>query len=103
MSKFEYVKLADAVAADIAAGALKPGELIPVLDVETPFTGLNAKRLSAWIRVWVKRVRAGLGRKAMIYTNASNWGYTGHTLEFARARYPLWVAEWGVRKPTVPA
>lgn len=84
-------------------GALKAGELIPVLDVETPFTGLNAKRLSAWIRVWVKRVRAGLGRKAMIYTNASSWGYTGHTLEFARARYPLWVAEWGVRKPTVPA
>ena len=84
-------------------GALNSGELIPVLDVETPFTGLNAKRLTTWIRVWVKRVRKGLGRKPMIYTNASSWGYTGHTREFARARYPLWVAEWGVRKPTVPA
>jgi GH25 family lysozyme M1 (1,4-beta-N-acetylmuramidase) len=86
-----------------SVGALNRGELIPVLDVETPFTGLNAKRLSAWIRVWVKRVRRALGRKAMIYTNASSWGATGNTREFAKARYPLWVAEWGVRRPTVPA
>jgi GH25 family lysozyme M1 (1,4-beta-N-acetylmuramidase) len=84
-------------------GSLNSGELVPVLDVETPFTGLNPKRLTAWIRTWVKRVRAGLGRKPMIYTNYSSWGYTGHTREFAKARYPLWVAEWGVRKPSVPA
>jgi GH25 family lysozyme M1 (1,4-beta-N-acetylmuramidase) len=84
-------------------GALNPGEMLPVLDVETPFTGLNPKRLTAWVRVWVKRVRAALGRKPMIYTNASSWGATGNTLEFAKARFPLWVAEWGVSKPTVPA
>ena len=84
-------------------GSLNAGELIPVLDVETPFTGLNAKRLTAWIRVWVKRVRGTLGRKPMIYTNYSSWGYTGHTREFAKARYPLWVAQWGVSKPLVPA
>jgi lysozyme len=84
-------------------GALNPGELLPVLDVETPFTGLTAKRLRTWIRVWLKRVKNRLGIKPMIYTNASSWGATGDTTEFARAKYRLWVAEWGVSKPSVPA
>jgi GH25 family lysozyme M1 (1,4-beta-N-acetylmuramidase) len=39
----------------------------------------------------------------MIYTNASSWGATGNTLEFAKAKYPLWVAAWGVSRPSVPA
>jgi GH25 family lysozyme M1 (1,4-beta-N-acetylmuramidase) len=86
-----------------AVGSLNAGELVPVLDVETPFTGLDAKRLRTWVRVWVKRVGRRLGRKPMIYTNASSWAATGNTTEFAKAKYPLWVAEWGVSKPTVPA
>jgi lysozyme len=98
---------ADAVAeADVflaQVGALNTGELLPVLDVETPFTGLNANRLRTWVRVWVKRVAKRLGVKPMIYTNASSWGATGDTREFAKAKYPLWVAEWGVSKPSVPA
>jgi GH25 family lysozyme M1 (1,4-beta-N-acetylmuramidase) len=84
-------------------GTLQPGELIPVLDVETPFTGMTSSTLRTWIRVFVKRVTKKLGRKPMIYTNASSWSATGNTTEFARAKYPLWVAEWGVSGPTVPA
>jgi GH25 family lysozyme M1 (1,4-beta-N-acetylmuramidase) len=84
-------------------GALNSGELVPVLDVESPFTGLTAKRLRTWIRVWLKRVKNRLGRKPMIYTNNSSWAVTGDTTEFAKAKYPLWVAEWGVSRPTVPA
>jgi GH25 family lysozyme M1 (1,4-beta-N-acetylmuramidase) len=87
----------------LTAGTLSAGDLIPVLDVETPFTGLSANRLRTWIRVFVKRVRARLGVKPMIYTNATSWGATGDTREFAKARYPLWVAQWGVSKPSVPA
>ena len=86
-----------------AVGALQPGELVPVLDVETPFTGMTSTTLRTWIRVFVKRVTKRLGRKPMIYTNATSWGATGNTREFAKARYPLWVAEWGVSAPTVPA
>jgi GH25 family lysozyme M1 (1,4-beta-N-acetylmuramidase) len=86
-----------------AVGTLNAGELIPALDVETPFTGLNPKRLSAWVRTWLKRVRGALGRKPLIYTNASSWSATGNTREFAKAKYPLWVAHWSVRKPSVPA
>jgi GH25 family lysozyme M1 (1,4-beta-N-acetylmuramidase) len=98
---------ADAIAeADVFLGqvvSLQSGNLVPVLDVETPFTGLDANRLRTWIRVWVKRVGRHLGRKPMIYTNASSWSATGNTTEFAKAKYPLWVAEWGVSRPSVPA
>jgi GH25 family lysozyme M1 (1,4-beta-N-acetylmuramidase) len=92
---------ADLFIAQVAS--LQAGELIPVIDVETPFTGMTAATLRTWVRVWVKRVRKRLGRKPMIYTNASSWSATGNTTEFAKAKYPLWVAEWGVSKPTVPA
>src|SRR5439155_13752592 len=84
-------------------GSLHTGELVPVLDVETPFTGMTATTLRTWIRVWVKRVNRSLGRKPMIYTNATSWASTGNTLEFAKAKYPLWIAEYGVPRPTVPA
>ncbi len=86
-----------------AVGSLQRGEMIPVLDAEAPFTGMTSSSLRTWIRVFVKRVAKKLGRKPMIYTNASSWSATGNTTEFARARYPLWVAEWGVSRPTVPA
>jgi lysozyme len=98
---------ADAIAeADVflaQVGSLQPGELVPVLDAESPFTGMTASTLRTWIRVWVKRVAKRLGRKPMIYTNATSWSATGNTLEFARAKYPLWVAQWSVSRPTVPA
>jgi GH25 family lysozyme M1 (1,4-beta-N-acetylmuramidase) len=98
---------ADAVAESevflTTVGSLQSGELIPVLDVETPFTGMTATTLRAWIRVWVKRVSRRLGRKPMIYTNATSWAATGNTKEFAKAKYPLWVAQWGVNRPSVPA
>ena len=86
-----------------SVGSLQPGELVPVLDVETPFSGMTSTTLRTWVRVWVKRVNKRLGRKPMIYTNATSWSATGDTREFAKAKYPLWVAEWGVSRPTVPA
>lgn len=95
--------LAEANILIAAVGSLQRGELIPVLDAETPFTGMTSSSLRTWIRVFVKRVTKKLGRKPMIYTNASSWSATGNTTEFARARYPLWVAQWGVSRPTVPA
>jgi lysozyme len=85
-------------------GAIQAGELLPVLDVESPFAGLNAKRLTVWVRTWLKRVRAATGQRAMIYTNATSWRATGNTLEFARAGHRLWIAQWRVKKPTfIPA
>jgi GH25 family lysozyme M1 (1,4-beta-N-acetylmuramidase) len=95
--------LAEANVFIASVGSLQRGELVPVLDAETPFTGMTSASLRTWIRVFVKRVYKKLGRKPMIYTNASSWSATGNTTEFAKAKYPLWVAEWGVSRPTVPA
>jgi lysozyme len=86
-----------------AVGTLQSGELTPVIDVETPFTGMTASSLRTWVRVWVKRVNRRLGRKPMIYTSATSWAATGNTTEFARAKYPLWVAHYGVSRPSLPA
>ena len=84
-------------------GGLGPGDLRPALDVETPFGGLNATELRAWIGTWTQRVEAALGAKPVIYTNNSSWQATGNTTDFALAGHPLWVAHWGVPAPLVPA
>jgi lysozyme len=84
-------------------GRVPAGDLIPVLDVETPFTSLSPSRLRSWITTWMKRVRRGAGAKAMIYTNATSWGATGSSTQFVQG-HPLWVAQWSVPKPTlIPA
>ena len=48
MSKFEYVKLADAVAADIANGALKPGDRVLVQVTKDPI-GHKGARLTSQV------------------------------------------------------
>jgi GH25 family lysozyme M1 (1,4-beta-N-acetylmuramidase) len=85
------------------AGGVQTGDLRPALDVETPFGGLNATELRAWIGTWTERVQAALGVKPVIYTNNSSWQATGNTTDFAAAGHPLWVAHWGVAAPLVPA
>ena len=82
---------------------LHEGDLLPALDVETPFAGLRPAQLRRWVRIWLARVKRGLGERAIIYTNRSSWGATGDTTEFALAGHPLWVAHWGVSSPLVPA
>ncbi|HKJ36929.1 MAG TPA: GH25 family lysozyme, partial [Solirubrobacterales bacterium] len=86
-----------------SVGGVVRGDLRPVLDVETPFTRLNARRLRLWIRTWLKRVERKTGVRPMIYTNASSWAATGDTRRFARRNYRLWVANFGVDEPAVPA
>jgi GH25 family lysozyme M1 (1,4-beta-N-acetylmuramidase) len=84
-------------------GSLRSGDLLPALDVETPFGGLSKKRLRLWIRTWLDRVVRKLGAKPVIYTNVSSWHATGDTKRFARRGHLLWVANWGVESPAVPA
>jgi GH25 family lysozyme M1 (1,4-beta-N-acetylmuramidase) len=84
-------------------GRLHPGDLRPALDFETPFADVKAEQLRLWARVWLRRVKAALGVKPIIYTNTSSWAATGDTTEFALDGHDLWVANWGVRRPAVPA
>lgn len=84
-------------------GRLRRGDLLPVLDFETPFAGLDGRRLRGWIATWTRRVEDALGARPIIYTNVSSWSSTGNTRIFARAGHRLWVANWGVSRPLVPA
>lgn len=86
-----------------SVGRLRAGDLLPALDVETPFGTLRPRGLRLWVRTWLERVERKLGARPIIYTNASSWAATGDTTEFALAGHPLWVAQWGVRRPQVPA
>lgn len=86
-----------------SVGGLRGRDLLPALDVETPFGGLGPRRLRLWIRTWLRRIERRLDATAIIYTNRSSWRATGDTREFALAGHPLWVANWDVEEPLVPA
>ncbi len=86
-----------------SVGSLQRGDLLPALDFETPFAGLEPDELRAWLTAWVRRVRGALGATPVIYTNVSSWSETGNTRLFARGGHPLWVANWDVPAPSLPA
>jgi GH25 family lysozyme M1 (1,4-beta-N-acetylmuramidase) len=83
-------------------GTIPRGDLLPVLDVETPFAGINSDNVRAWIKAWMARVKKRLGARTILYTNNSSWSATGNTTIFAR-KHPLWVANFDVSRPIVPA
>jgi len=86
-----------------SVGALEGTDLRPALDLEPPFGGLNSKQLRLWTRTWLRRVERAFGAKPIIYTGASSWASLEQTAEFALAGHPLWVANWHVPSPSVPA
>jgi GH25 family lysozyme M1 (1,4-beta-N-acetylmuramidase) len=95
--------LAEARVFIASVGDLDPADLRPALDMEAPFSDLSATELRVWARTWLKRVKRALGARPIIYTNKSSWDALGNPLSFARAGHPLWVANWGVSRPVVPA
>lgn len=84
-------------------GELRRDDLRPVLDVETPFADLDPVELRTWVRNWLTKVEKELGVKPIIYTNHSSWQATEDSTAFARRGHPLWVANFGVEAPKVPA
>ncbi len=84
-------------------GTLRRRDLLPVLDIESPFVRLDEEELRIWVRTWLERVGDELGRRPIIYTNHSSWLATGDTADFALAGHPLWIANYGVNEPSVPA
>lgn len=83
----------------IAAIDRDPGELPPVIDVEST-GGKSAAELATSIRTWVDRVRTRLGVEPIIYTGPDFWRTrVGADL----TRQPLWIAHYTPACPTVPA
>ena len=81
-------------------GPLEPGDLPPVIDVETS-DGASPSQVNDAIEAWIHRVEGELGVKPIIYTSWGLWSsLTGDTARFSS--YPLWVANWEVSCPSVP-
>jgi GH25 family lysozyme M1 (1,4-beta-N-acetylmuramidase) len=88
----------------VATANLKSGFLLPVLDLETP-GNLSPGRLKYWVQKYLARIQSRLGTKAIIYTYPSFWErYMSNTTWFAANGYRvLWIANWRVSRPSVPA
>ena len=81
----------------------KPGNLLPVLDLETS-KGLDQQGITFWARRWVAEVRRLTGVTPLMYTSPYGWASrTGDSRALARDGVPLWVAHWGVESPLLPA
>jgi lysozyme len=75
------------------------GDLPPVIDVEAAASANNATILQE-VQNWLNTVEQALNRLPMIYTTASFWNsHLNHNF----GNYPLWVAEYGVTVPKIPA
>jgi lysozyme len=79
------------------------GDVLPVLDIEHT-GGLKVSQLQDWVQAWVMRVKARTGVRPMIYASPYFWRtYLGDSRWFADHGYPLWIANWKVNEPDVPA
>ncbi len=77
---------------------LEPGDLPPVVDIESLGHG-TGPGLATRLQRFLDRVEAELGTIPIIYTSPRFWN---EHLAPSFARYPLWVAEYEVDQPTVP-
>jgi GH25 family lysozyme M1 (1,4-beta-N-acetylmuramidase) len=87
----------------LAVARNSAGDLIPALDIEET-GGLSVSQLQTWVQTWVERVDSKLGVRPMVYASPYFWRtYMGDTRWFADHGYPLWIANWNVPVPDVPA
>ena len=86
-----------------AVGDVGGTDLRPALDMESPFDDLSPFELRLWARTWLRSVERRLDARPIIYTNVTSWNALGNPTWFARHDYPLWVANWHVPVPAVPA
>ncbi|MCW2542856.1 MAG: glycoside hydrolase family 25, partial [Frankiales bacterium] len=75
-----------------------PGTLPPILDLESS-GNLSVASLKTWVQTFLTELQARTHRVPMVYSYPSFWkDNMGGTTAFAR--YPLWIAHYGVAKPT---
>lgn len=79
---------------------LLPGDLPPVVDFEKLTGSQSASQILQDLQTWLDAVEQGTGRVPIIYTGPDFWDSLGTS---AFSRYPLWVAEYGVQSPRLPA
>ncbi len=82
----------------IANTPLVPGDLAPVVDIET--LGADPPEdLPDRLRAFVQEIERHYGVKPIVYTGPVFWN---DNLGPGYGEHPLWIAEYGVPRPTVP-
>jgi len=81
-----------------ANGGLKPGDLPPVLDLESA-DGLASSAVVARAKTWLAKVEAKYGVKPLVYTAA----FMSNVIGTSFSAYPLWVANYQTTCPTMPS
>jgi len=81
-----------------AAGGLQPGDLPPVLDLESA-DGLASSVVVAKAKVWLAKIEAAIGMKPIVYTAAFMSDVIGTNF----SGYTLWVANYQTTCPTMPS
>lgn len=76
-----------------------PTDIPPVADVEVS-DGVSSTTLRTNLQKWLDRVEKRMGRKPVIYTGPS---FGSSVIGNGFSAYPLWVANWGVSCPAMPA
>lgn len=96
------------VAADARAEAehflrtakVRRGDMAPVLDLEE-HGSLSKSQVAEWVKEWGNVVRQHVGVDPILYTSPGFWsGFVAD--DSAAAGYRLWIANWGVDKPSIP-
>lgn len=81
-----------------AAGGLQPGDLPPVLDLETA-DGLAASVVVTKAKAWLAKVEAATKVKPIVYTAA----FMSNVIGTSFGGYTLWVANYQTTCPTMPS
>lgn len=86
---------------DVAGLADQPGDLPPVLDLEST-GGLGVSALQTWTASFLTTVETLTGRTPIIYCSPSFWrDHLGDSTAFTR--YPLWIAHYtSAAQPSLP-
>lgn len=82
-----------------AIGFLEPGDLPPVIDVEST-DGLGPGAIANNVGIWIDMVEGALGRRPIIYTGSYFWNDNVGTDAFVD--HPLWIAHYQTDCPNLP-
>lgn len=82
-------------------GALQPGDLPPVLDVEVSGS-LSPTQVAANVHAWVDHVTTAIGRAPIVYAGLYSWADLTGSADLTSS--PLWVAQYTTAAcPNIPS
>ena len=82
----------------LATVQIAPGDLPPVLDVETT-GGVSNAQIWSGVSTWLQAVEQATGRQPIVYTAPGFWN--AHQPDLTLTSYPLWLADYA-SQPTLP-